>query len=141
MTRNPTTVNTRSVITTNRNQMIDKPDCLRVPRITAPQCLQHRPGTTPCAFGRWPLLANAAADALEGEGADVVPIEPDEERLSAKVVIGYEAPVTAVVAVVAIVAHHEVMAGRDAADESVLIVIAVAALGERPHVLRINRQR
>ena len=63
------------------------------------------------------LSTDAAADPLECQTADVVPVEPDEECPAADVVIGHEAPVAAVVAVVAVVAHHQVVARRHLAGE------------------------
>src|SRR5574340_212590 len=81
------------------------------------------------------------ADTLELERRDVVPVEPDEERLAADVRVGDEAPIAAVVAVVAVVAHHEVVACGNPALEAVLIVIAVVAPRERPHVAGVHRQR
>ena len=44
------------------------------------------------------------ADTLE-----LVEIPPDQKRLADDVRIGHEAPVAAVAAAVAVVAHHEVM--------------------------------
>src|SRR5215470_2821649 len=107
---------------TNRNPMKVRPDCCRVRMIPLPS-------------------ANAAADSLECQTAYVIPVEPDEKRLAPDVVVGHEAPVAAVVAVVAVVAHHEVLSGRHLAGEAAIIVNAVLLAGERPHVQRIHGLR
>src|SRR5690606_35373095 len=41
-----------------------------------------------------------------------IPVQPDEERLAHQVLLRYRTPVAAVVAVVAVVAHHEVVPFR-----------------------------
>src|SRR5688572_668165 len=83
-------------------------------------------------------LANPAADALEREAGDVVPVEPDEERAAADVIVGDESPVTTVVARVAVVAHHEIVARGHSAREAAVIVFAIPTTGERSHAARLN---
>src|SRR5690349_2243853 len=87
-----------------------------------------------------PLL-DAPADPLEGKARHVIPVPPDEECLAADVVVRHETPVSAVFAVVAIVAHHEVVARRYLAGESRLIVYAVFAARKRPHAAHAHRRR
>src|SRR5215472_1779862 len=81
---------------------------------------------------------DAGPDALEREARNIVPVEPDENGLAPDVVVGDEAPVAAVVAVVPIVAHHQVATGRHLAAEPAIIVNAVLLPGERAHVERID---
>src|SRR5437870_464635 len=83
-------------------------------------------------------LMNAAADSFEAQAADVVPVEPDEERPASDMIIRHKTPVSAVVAIVAIVAYHEIVARRYLACEAALIVDAVFVPWERTHVLRID---
>src|ERR1700743_1272990 len=45
-------------------------------------------------------------------GALRIPVEPDTGRLADQVRLGHEAPDPAILAVVAIVAHHEIVSGR-----------------------------
>src|SRR5205823_8654794 len=85
-----------------------------------------------------PPSADAAADPLERKAADVVPVEPDEECLAADVIVGHEAPVAAIVTVVAVVAHHQVVPRRDFAAEPAIIVNAVLLAWKRPYVQRIH---
>src|SRR5258705_14026037 len=110
---------TTTTTATNRNPIIDNPCCRSRSRI---------------AFS----LSNPAADAFELEPRNVVPVEPDEERASTQVIVRHESPIPAVVAAVAIIAHHEITAGRDLAGEfaTVEIVVAVLASGERAHLPR-----
>src|SRR5437588_5433326 len=82
---------------------------------------------------------NAVANALERKAADVVPVEPDEKRLAPDVIVGNEAPIAAVVAIVPVVAHHEITAGGHLAGKSSVIVNTVLAAGELAHVVRIDR--
>ena len=56
-------------------------------------------------------------------------------------VVRNEAPIAAVVAVVAVVSHHQVAARRDLAAESAVIVNAVLPSGERPHAVDVDRRR
>src|SRR5688572_27558343 len=83
-------------------------------------------------------LANPAANALEREAGDVVPVEPDEERAPADVVVGDESPVTTVVARVAVVSHHEIVTRRHLAPEAAVIVFAILATGERADAARLD---
>src|SRR5687768_5569156 len=57
-----------------------------------------------------PPSADARADALELH--TLVDAQPDQERLAPQLPLRQHAPVSAVVAVVAIVAHHEIMTVR-----------------------------
>src|SRR2546430_1023500 len=59
------------------------------------------------------------ADAIEGDllpkqciSAGTVPRKPNKERLANQIFLGNEAPIAAVVAVIAVIAHNEVMPGR-----------------------------
>src|SRR5690606_15612512 len=54
---------------------------------------------------------NAVADAREVD--PTIDVHPDQERLAPQVAFRQEAPVSAVFAVVAIVAHHEILPFRD----------------------------
>src|SRR5690606_15260610 len=59
-------------------------------------------------------LRNAAADAVEIDPARAaVPVHPHQEGLPAQVAGRQEAPVAAVLAIITIVAHHEIVARRD----------------------------
>src|SRR5438128_8337152 len=84
---------------------------------------------------------NAAADPLERQAADIVPIEPDKKCFAADMVIGHKTPIATVIAVVAIITHHQVVAGRHLAAKALLIVNAVLATRERPHILWVDRLR
>src|SRR6266496_25353 len=81
---------------------------------------------------------DAGPDSPEREAADVVPVEPDEDRLAPDMIIRDEAPVAAVVAVVA---HHQIVARGYLAAETAVIVNAVLLSGERSYVERIHRLR
>src|SRR5512141_468005 len=87
------------------------------------------------------VSADSPPDPLERHRRYVVPVPPDEERLATDVIVGHESPISAVLAVVAIVAHHEVTALRDLARESRLIVYAVLATGKRPDATDPHRRR
>src|SRR5262245_9293894 len=63
------------------------------------------------------------------EAAELAEVEPDEERPADDVLVGDEAPDPAVARVVAVVAHHEVVARRHGARHAARIVVAIA--GER----------
>ena len=56
-------------------------------------------------------------------------------------VIGHKTPIATVIAVVAIITHHQVVAGRHLAAKALLIVNAVLATRERPHILWVDRLR
>src|SRR5512137_2638126 len=117
VTRKPSMTQATTMAETKRNPIIDRPPCrLRCSMVAS--------------------LSNSTADALEREAGDVVPVEPDEERPPAQVIVRHEAPVPAVVAAVAIVAHDEVAAGRNLAGKAAAIgiVVAVVAPGERAHL-------
>src|ERR1700694_1504342 len=60
------------------------------------------------------LLVNVGANAAPDRAARTlqIPIEPDSRGFADQMILRDEAPDTAVLAVVAIVAHHEVLAGR-----------------------------
>src|ERR1700730_8328089 len=76
---------------------------------------------------RWRVLIcclpspDRAADPLERQTADVIPVEPDEKRFAANVIIRHETPVAAVVAVVAVITHHEIATFGDLAGKAALI--------------------
>src|SRR6185437_11384681 len=128
-TRNATSATTITTTVVNRKPIIDSPRWLTA-------VMRPPPGVTGD-----PRSMDGGTDTLELERRDVVPVEPDEESLAAEVGVRDKAPVPTVVAVVAVVAHHEVVPGRDAALEAVLIVIAVFAPRERSHVAGIDGQR
>src|SRR6185436_4099048 len=123
VTRNPIITQTTTTVATNRNPIIDNPSCRTRSRMV-------------------PSLSNPAADALEREARNVVPVEPDEERAPAQVIVRHEAPVPAVVAAIAIIAHHEVISRRHLAGEfaAVGIVFAVFAPGKRAHLAGTYRR-
>src|SRR2546430_3570558 len=64
---------------------------------------------------------NGGADAAPHgtAGAAQIPIEPDPGRPADQVLLGHIAPAAPVVAVVAIVAHHQIMPRRHVADKRV----------------------
>src|SRR5689334_24214019 len=66
-----------------------------------------------------------AADAFQ-----VAEVHPDEERTTDDVLVRREAPIAAVGAVVAVVAHHEVVARRHLARDTARVVLAVIAIRE-----------
>src|SRR6266496_1840908 len=84
---------------------------------------------------------NPTSNSLECERSDVVPVEPDEERLAADVVVRHETPVPAVVAVIAIVTHHQVLTGRHPACKTALIVVAILAARKIADIRRIDGRR
>src|SRR5215467_14511021 len=74
-------------------------------------------------------------DALSLEPSDatrLAEIEPDEERLPHDVLVRNEPPHAAVSGIIAVVAHHEEMAGRNRAAHALGIVSAIFAERERP---------
>src|SRR2546421_10096344 len=79
-----------------------------------------------------PLL-DPAADALQ-----VAEIHPHQEGASLDVVVGHEPPVTAVAALVAVVAHHEIASLRHRAAEAVVIGFAIVPMGELQHLREIH---
>src|SRR5450759_2148362 len=87
------------------------------------------------------LLAYALADPLERKARHVVPVPPDEECLATNMVVRHKAPVTAVFAVIPVVAHHEVLSRRHLARESGLIVYAVFASWKRSHAAHADGRR
>src|SRR5256884_9147602 len=98
---------------------------------------------------------NGGADAAPHgtAGAAQVPIEPDPGRPADQVLLGHIAPAAPVVAVVAIVAHHQIMPRRHVADKrshaaasgGVLVPADVAAhaatVARRQHRLTIEGHR
>src|SRR6266498_352351 len=122
VTRKPIMAIATSTAATNTNPTIDSPLCVCRSRMVLP-------------------LSYAAAYTPERETGNVVPVEPDEERAPADMVVGDESPISAVVAVVPIVAHHEIVAHRHATREAMFIVIAVLAAGKWPHVRRKHGRR
>src|SRR6185295_3723520 len=111
-TRKPTMTQTTTTTATNRKPIIDNPRC-RV-RI----CIAAS-------------LSNPVADPLERERRDVVPVEPDEERPPAEMVVRHESPVAAVVAAVTVVSHHEVVPCRNLARKAAAVGIVVAVVPAR----------
>ena len=61
------------------------------------------------------------------DAPQVAEIHPDEERLADDVLVRHEAPVARVLRVVAVVAHHEIVARRHLADDAFGTVAAVLA--------------
>ena len=116
-TRKPTSATTTTTAATKRKPIIVKSALAAAPCIV--------PLAAWSARQRMPLPTRLNANAR-----DVVPVEPDEERLAADVVVRDESPVAAVVAVVAVVAHHEVVAGGHLAGKAALIVVAILAARE-----------
>src|SRR5207248_13860 len=84
---------------------------------------------------------DSASNPLECERSDVVPIEPDEKCLAADVVVRHETPIPAVVAVIAIVTHHQVLTGRHPARKTALIVVAIVAARKIADIRWIDRRR
>ena len=74
----------------------------------------------PCAGE--PVALSGRTDALQ-----VAEIHPDEERPADDVLVGHEAPVAGVVRIVAVVAHHEVVARGHLAGHAFGTVAAVLA--------------
>src|SRR5688572_21068302 len=56
------------------------------------------------------LLRNAVADSRTIDAP--IEVHPDQERLAAQVLLRQEAPVSAVLAIITIVAHHEIVTRR-----------------------------
>src|SRR5690242_5484426 len=152
-TRKATSAKTTITIVVNRNPIMDKPRSFRptvlpslmrapmIPGGPTHRARSLRGGERRVRGGSPSTLMDRAADALECQRRDVVPVEPDEEGLASQVVVRDESPIPAVVAVVPVVAHHEVLAGRDPARKAVLIVFAIFAPGERPDIGRVHRLR
>src|SRR5438552_14611052 len=98
---------------------------------------------------------NGGADAAPHgtAGAAQIPVEPDSGRPADQVLLGHIAPAAPVVAVVAVVAHHQIMPRRHVADKRihaaasgrVLVPADVAAhavaVAPRQHRLTIQRHR
>ena len=61
---------------------------------------------------------------------EVAKVHPDDECLADDITVWHEAPVAAVGAVVAVVAHHEILASRHDAGEFVFCVVAGLAQRE-----------
>src|SRR3989304_1262400 len=64
------------------------------------------------------------------KAAQLVQVEPDEERLADDVLVRDESPDAAVARVVPVVAHDEIVAGRHRADQAAAIVVAVLRMPE-----------
>src|SRR5438034_4023027 len=102
-----------------------------------------------------PGLRNCGADAAPHgtAGAAQIPIEPDPGRPADQVLLGHIAPAAPVVAVVTVVAHHQIMPRRHVADKRVHAAAAggvlvpadvaahAAAVARRQHRLTIQRHR
>src|SRR5215831_17124269 len=80
-------------------------------------------------------LVDSVADSLE-----IAEVHPYQEGAALDVIVGHESPVAAVAALVSVVAHHEVLAGRDRAAEAVVIVVAILPVGELPHLRQLHRR-
>src|ERR1700730_9418898 len=109
-------------------------------------------GPQACAALRsWNGGADAAPDGTPG--AAHIPIEPDPGRPADQVRLGHVAPAAPVVAVVTVVAHHQILPRRHVADKrlhaaasgGVLVPADVAAhaaaVARRQHRLTIQRHR
>src|SRR6266853_304028 len=98
---------------------------------------------------------NGGTDAAPhgAAGAAQIPVEPDPGRPADQVLLGYIAPAAPVVAVVAVVPHHQIMPRRHVADKRIhaaasgrVLVPAdvaahAAAVARRQHRLTIQRHR
>ena len=60
----------------------------------------------------------------------VVEIPPDHEGATDDVAVRNETPVTAVIAAVPVVTHHEIITGGHLAGETIRVVIAILPVGE-----------
>src|SRR5690606_30242562 len=91
---------------------------------------------TPLSDWSTDAVARMLLDALADPGEIDTPIDihPDQERLAAEVLLRQEAPVSAVFTVVAIVAHHEIVARRD--HPFTFTRIAVRQTGALEHEVR-----
>src|SRR5579872_1804808 len=102
------------------------------PMSVTPVCLER------IAFLRESFDRGADAAPVRTACALEIPIEPDSRRLADQIVLGHEAPDTPVLAVVAIVAHHQVHAGGYVLDdrwqlrEAVLSRVLIRAPAEIP---------
>src|ERR1700719_2797406 len=77
-------------------------------------CLRIDPLSPALETASVSLLDCGADPAPRGAaGALRIPVEPDPGRLADQVCLGYEAPDPAVLAVVTIVAHHQILSGRN----------------------------
>src|SRR5258705_12872576 len=80
-------------------------------------------------------LFDAAADP-----AEVAEVHPHPESATFHMVVGDETPVAAVAALVAVVAHHEVVPRGHGAAKTVVIVFAILAMGELADLREIHRR-
>src|SRR3981081_1075881 len=78
---------------------------------------------------RWFLMDSPSLKC--SEAPRLAEIEPDEKRLSDDILVRNETPHAAVRAVVAVVAHHEIVPGRHGAGHAFAIVVAIFAKRER----------
>src|SRR5690606_29705957 len=79
-------------------------------------------------------------DSLEWSDApEVAEVHPDEKRLADDVLLRNETPEPAVEAVLAIVAHHEIVTGRHRARHPPGRVTAVLVVREAEHRLNVRR--
>src|SRR5258705_812170 len=81
------------------------------------------------------LSLDAVADALE-----VAEVHPHQEGASLDVVVRHESPVTAVAALVAVVAHHEIVPRGDHAAKTVVIGFAILSIGELADLRKVHRR-
>src|SRR5690606_4140431 len=92
------------------------PATMMKPSSVIPPCLRRMfmpvPPLMPCLS---PTLRNAAADPapVDPPGLGRVEVHPDQERLAPQLAFRERTPKPAVVAPVAVVAHHEILALRD----------------------------
>src|SRR4051812_16258760 len=77
-------------------------------------------------------LMNAA------DTAQVTQVHPHEECFSNNILVRHKAPVAAVRAVVAVVAHHEIVARRNHAGKAFITVGARFAVRELLHVRQVD---
>src|SRR5690606_19921662 len=83
----------------------------------------------------WPALPLPESAYAAGR----TEVHPDEKGPAHDVLVGHEAPIAAVQAVVAVIAHHEIVAfGHGAAHTvaQVLTILTVGIIGNRHVVLR-----
>src|ERR1051326_5455794 len=118
MTFMPKSATTARRISTTLSPIRLTPSCLPfMLMVPSPVCLLERP-----------------------EPPQLVQVQPDEEGLADDVLVGHEAPDAAVARVVAVVAHHEVVAWRHGARHAFHIVVAIGGVRKRPR-RRDHRRR
>ena len=68
-------------------------------------------------------------------------IHPHQHGLADDIFFWNKTPITAVVAVVAVIAHHEIVPRRNRANHSVIIVFAIVAIGELADAGQVHADR